>query len=233
MIFELHGVQGRPGDRVIASNRQSAIAHRQSFGLSIVEMLIALSISAVLLIAVTAAIDVSFYAYASAAESASTQSASRLVMQRLITMIRTTTLHDAYDPADPAVTLADPSQPPVQCVGLEMVDSEWRLTKVWWAVNAAYADADLGDLWYQLEANAGQPMLEQVRIQRTSGGLPYLFTLSSRMSDSGLLLHRATVDLTVEAGADATLALEAYQGAADPVRLIASTVPRKTLDIAN
>ena len=209
-------------------NTHSAIQKPHSVGLSIIELLIALSISAVVLVAVVAAIDVSFYAYASAAESASTQSASRLVMQRLITLIRTTTLHDAYDPNDPTVTLGNPAQPPVQSVGIEMVDPDGRLLKIWWALNADYGDADLGDLWYQQDASDPQPMLESVRIQRTAaGGLPYLFTLSSRSTDQGLVLSRATIDLTVEPGSDATLSLEAYQGAADPVRLVASTVPRK------
>lgn len=220
-------VNEAPGSRASQASRLKPQAFRGR-GLSIIELLLALSISAMVLLSVVVATDVSFYAYASAAESASTQSASRLVMQRLITTIRTTTLHDAYDPNDPAVTLADPAQPPVQSVGIEMVDPDGRLIKVWWLLNADYNDPDLGDLWYQQDANAAQPMLEGVRIQRTAvGAQPYIFTLTSRSSDAGLLLNRATIDLTVEPGSDATLAIESYQGAADPVRLVASTVPRK------
>ena len=214
---------------VPAFNPQSAIRNPQSRALSIAELLIALAISALILTAVTAALDASFYAYASASGAASTQSSARLVMQRLTTMIRTTTLHDAYDPDDPTVTLADPTQPPVQSVGLKMIDLDGHLLKVWWKHNTTYTDADLGDLWYQYDSNTAQPMLEGIRPQKTTGGLPYVFTLTSQTSDSGLLLKRATVDVTAEPGSDNTFALETYRGAADPIRLIASTAPRRNI----
>jgi prepilin-type N-terminal cleavage/methylation domain-containing protein len=210
----------------VASHRAAAGAR----GLSIVELLIALAISSLVLAAVTAAIDASFYAYASASEAASTQSAARLVMQRMTIMVRTTTLHDAYDPDDPALTLASPSQPPVQAVGIQMVDPDGQLLRVWWAVNVDYDDDDLGDLWYQAGAAAAQPMLEMVRVQRTADGDPYLFTLASRSSSDGLLLRRATIDLTAEPGSDHTFALETYQSSAEPVRIIASTSPRRNID---
>ena len=228
-IADLRTTGQNCGASAVPSGPKSKIPNPKSGGFSIIELLIALSISSVLLIAVVSAIDASFYAYASAAESASTQSTSRMVVMRLTSLIRTTTLHDAYDPDDPSVMLGHPSQPPVQTVGIQMVDSDGRLLKIWWAVNAAYGEADLGDLWYQQDANAAQPLLEQVRAQRTNpGDQPYIFTLSSRADDAGLLLTRATLDLTVQPGADATLALEAYQGAAEPVRLMGSAVPRKT-----
>jgi hypothetical protein len=203
---------------------------RRAAGLSLVEMLVALSISVWLLTAVMVALDASFHAYATAAESASTQSSSRLVMQRVMTMIRSSTLHDAYDPGSATVTLAQPSAPPVQAVGIQMIDAQGRLIKLWWAANAAYGDADLGDISYKADASATQPILEGVRIQRTAANAPYLFTLTSRSSGGGLLLSRATMDLTVEPGADATLALESAQGASAPVRLVASAMPRRNLE---
>jgi len=151
-------------------------------------------------------------------------------MQRLLGMIRTSTLHDAYDPNDATVGLADPSQPPVQSVGIQMVDSEGQLLRVFWQANNGYGDADLGDLWYELGGADPQPLLERVRVQRTMDDAPYLFTLASRDSETGLLLSRATIDLTAEPGADATLALESVRGASAPIRLVASTVPRKNME---
>ena len=211
-------------------NAPRKIHSRRAAGLSLVELLVALSISVWLLTAVMVALDASFHAYATAAESASTQSSSRLVMQRVMTMIRSSTLHDAYDPGDASVTLGQPSAAPVQCVGIQMIDSQGQLVKLWWAANAAYGDADLGDIFYQAAANATQPILEGVRIQRTAANAPYLFTLTSRSSGGGLLLSRATMDLTVEPGADATLALESVRGTSPPVRLIASAMPRRNLE---
>ena len=202
---------------------------RSAAGLSLIELLIALSISALLLTGVMVGIDTSFYAYAAAAESASTQSSSRLVMQRLVQMIRTASLHDAFDPGNAALTLGPASAAPVKSVGIQMMTTNNQLLKVWWAVNAAYHDADLGDLNYSLNGSPTAPLLERVRIQRANT-MPYIFTLSSRSSDSGLLLNRATVDITVESGADATLAIESVRGSAPPVRLIASTMPRRNMD---
>lgn len=65
----------------------------QARGLSIVELLISLAIVAMLLTATMVAIDASFYAYASAAESASTQTTTRLAVHRLNALIRTSTAH--------------------------------------------------------------------------------------------------------------------------------------------
>ncbi len=213
-----------------AHPRFSRQFRRSSAGLSIVELLLALAISALLLTAITAALNASFHAYATAAESASTQSASRLVMQRLLAMIRGGTLHDAYDPDNAGVTLGWPTDPPVQSVGVQLYDLDGQLIRVWWRVNTAYGDADLGDLHYSLNGSAPQPLLERVRVQRTSSSQPYIFTLASRSSDDGLLLKRATVDITVEPGADATLALESVRGTADEVRLVGSTMPRRNLE---
>ncbi len=208
----------------------TAFRNRRSRGLSLVEMLVALSISALLLVAIMVALNASFYAYATAAESASTQSCSRLVMQRTLQLIRTATLHDAYDPADASVTLAEPGAAPVQCVGIQMVNPAGQLLKIWWTVNATYHDTNLGDLQYSVAGGAATPLLERVHCQRTAQNKPYIFTLASKDSDSGLLLSRATLDITVDCGADATLALEDVRGAAAPIRLVASTDPRKNLE---
>ncbi len=216
--------------RDLARSRLSS-AKRRVAGLSIVELLLSLAITAVLLTAITMALNASFYAYATAAESASTQSTSRIVMQRVLHTIRSSTLHDAYDPSDPNVGLGNPADPPVQSVGMIMETHQGKTLRIWWAVNGSYNDPDLGDLYVQMDLNTPQALLDRVRIQRTAiGGEPYVFTLASRNSSEGLLLQRATVDITAEAGADSTLALEDAQGAASDVRLVASAIPRKNLE---
>ena len=66
---------------------------RRRAGVSLIELLMSLAISAVLLTATMVAIDASFYAYAVAAEEASTQAASRMFTNRLLTLVRTSTAH--------------------------------------------------------------------------------------------------------------------------------------------
>jgi hypothetical protein len=152
-------------------------------------------------------------------------------MQRLMAMIRTGALHDAYDPDDDDATLQPPTDGPLYCVGIQLFDFNGNLIRVWWQINASYNEANLGDLWYTQGSSEPAPLLERVTAQLTpEDEEPYIFALTSRYSDGGLLLSRATVDLTVEPGADATLMLEDAQGAAPPVRLVASTMPRKNLD---
>lgn len=196
-------------------------------GISITEMLVALAISAMLLTAVTVALNASFYAYANAAESASTNSSVRLVMQRMMRMIRNAHLHDAYDP-DSTISLQPPGSGPLHTTGIQMLNHDGTLVRIWWEVNTEYNDPFVGDLWYS-EGNAVHPLLERVTAQEHEEE-PYVFALLSRDSREGLLLSRATLDLMVQPGADATLTVESAQGKSPPVRLIASTMPRRNMD---
>jgi hypothetical protein len=182
-----------------------------------------------LLTAAMVALNASFYAYASAAESASTQSASRLVMQRMTAMIRSANLHDAYDPGNASVTLAAPTASPVQSVGIQMTQPSGDVMKIWWQVNTAYGDTNLGDLMYKLNSGSSAPLLERVHCLRTTANKPYIFTLASQSSDTGLMLARATADITVDCGADTTLAIETVRGKTAPIRIVSSTIPRRNI----
>ncbi|MCG8511438.1 MAG: hypothetical protein MI741_19665, partial [Rhodospirillales bacterium] len=65
------------------------------------ELLISLAITAMLLTATMVAIDASFKAYAAAAETASTQTATRMIVNRLLAMVRTSSAHGPLEAAEP------------------------------------------------------------------------------------------------------------------------------------
>ncbi len=76
-------------DRTRFSQRRPARRVRRGFNL--VELLMALTISATLLTATMVALDASFMAYQNTTEVASTHTISRLAMHRILTLIRTGT----------------------------------------------------------------------------------------------------------------------------------------------
>jgi prepilin-type N-terminal cleavage/methylation domain-containing protein len=76
-------------------------------GFSIIEMLIALTITATLLTAALAALDASFKGYKQATDTASTNVVSRLVMHRMMSLIRTGRNFGPF-PADVFDTTANP-----------------------------------------------------------------------------------------------------------------------------
>ncbi len=201
-------------------------------GFTLVEMLLSISIVGVLGVAMVAAIDASLMAYGTSSESASMQTSGRLIMQRTMAMIRNASLHDAHDPADAGKTLVLPSDVnhPVRSVGIQMVNDAGHTVRIWWAVNDAYQDADLGDLWYEQDGGTPQSLVERVRCQRDASDDPYVFTLASRTSDAGLLLARATLDLALQRNPDSATDLEAAAGKLGELRLVRSTMPRRHLD---
>jgi prepilin-type N-terminal cleavage/methylation domain-containing protein len=190
-------------------------AQRRHHGLSLIELLVALPIVAMLLTATAVAIDASFKAYASAAEQASTQAATRMVTHRLLTMLRTSTAHGPLLPDGSAT-------PPVTLVGdtiyssyIELLDPNGDIIRV------EYRAADQ-ELW--MIRDPGTP---SAVAQPIIGGVTNAqFLLNRRYNNEGLLvLNRGIIDFTVQPGADATLSIE--HGPPVPVRMIASTMPRK------
>lgn len=185
-------------------------------GLSLVEMLAALAISALLLTATMVALDASFMAYADASEQASTQAATRMISHRLVMLIRTSTAHGPLE-GDASAT------PPVTIQGntvtsnfIELIDQNDSIVRIEYRV-------DEQQLWLLTTPAGGGATQSNPLI---GGVTNCTFTSLRRINDEGLLvLERATMDLTVEPDADATLALE--NGRKTPVRVIASTMPRR------
>lgn len=198
--------------------------HRcRAAGLSLVELLVALAITAMLLTATMVAIDASFQAYAAAAESASTQTATRMVINRLLTLIRTSTAHGPLldDPSDtpPVVLLADGQT--IQSHYITLLNSQGDLIRIEYR-DATHATTP-NELWLIIDPFGGGAQQSQPIL----GGVTNAEFFTHRRFDSEgvLVLERGSVDLTVEADDDATLALEGAE--LPPIRVIASTMPRK------
>lgn len=195
--------------------RTSFQARGRQRGISLIELLVALPIIAMLLTATTVAIDASFKAYASAAEQASTQAATRMVTHKLITLLRTSTAHGPLLPdalSIPAVTLVGDT---IHSHYMELLNARGELIRI------EYRAADQ-ELW-MIQDPGGANEIEQPVI----GGVTAAeFQLHRRYNDDGLLvLNRGILDMTVMPGVDATLSIE--HGPPVPVRMIASTMPRK------
>lgn len=184
-------------------------------GLSLIEVLVTLPIVAMLLTATMVAIDASFKAYGSAAEQAATQAATRMVVHRLLTLIRTSTAHGPLEPSagPPAVTISDDL---LTSSYVELIDSKGRLMRVEYR-------SDVNELWLVHTPANGGAVVEQPLI---SGVESATFHCKRRRDADGLwVLERATLDLTVVPSDDATLEIE--NGGAPAVRAVASTMPRK------
>jgi prepilin-type N-terminal cleavage/methylation domain-containing protein len=194
-------------------------AARRAF--SLVEMLIALTISAMLLTACMVALDTSFKAYETTTESASTHVVSRMVMYRALAMIRSGEEFGPYP-----VGVLKPTQ--IDSAYIEFVSFKddatgrrqvTRLERV--------ADPAAGAAMFQLMfkrwdyLNGTQVGFVQYPIIRNL--LAANFTLEY---DRGPRLRRATIDMTVKPDDDQAVAVSSTME--PPVlRLVASTSPRR------
>lgn len=200
-------------------SRQPA-ARRRAF--SLVEMLLALAISATLLTATLAALDSSFKGYKATTESASTHVVSRIVMHRLLAMVRTGVDFGPF-PAD----VLDSAQNPVQSDFFEFVSGRDlagginRVTRIERRPGANPSDP--GELWYVLlQPQAPTPVvLEEWPL--LSGVLNATFTLTY---DIGPKLKRATIDLTIAPNDSKDIVIGA-DTLPQTIRLVASASPRQ------
>ncbi len=188
---------------------------RRQRGFTLIEVLIALPIIALLFTATMVAIDASFKAYGSAAEQASAQAATRMVVHRLITLVRTSTAHGPLAPqtGPPQVTLQDNL---LTSPFIELMDPDGNIIRIEYKSNTQ-------ELWLtQTPSGGGSPVSQPL----ITGVTDATFFCKRRRTRTGMwVLERGTMDITVQPGADATLAIE--NGNAPPVRMIASTMPRK------
>jgi prepilin-type N-terminal cleavage/methylation domain-containing protein len=195
-------------------------------GFSLIEMMVALGISAALLTASLAALDTSFKSYQQTSETASTHVVTRIVTHRVLTMIRTGREFAPYP-----IDVLDQTQNPMFTNTIEFVSAEDAATN-FREVTRIFAELDP-------EATDGSQRLMLTLDEFTDGVLtasetrPLLrgvldatFTLEY---DIGPQLRRATMDLTVEASDIGDAGLNANWDTPS-LRLVASASPRRLQD---
>ena len=191
----------------------------RSRGFSIVEMLVALSITASLLSASMVALDTAFKGYKMTTDSASTNVVTRIIVHRLSTMIRIGTEFGPY-PTD----VFDPAQNPIFSNFIEFVSAEdpatsfRQITRIEAVPDLAAGDGSLMLMLIIEEDLAG--VVTTVERPLLRGVVDALFTLQY---DVGPMLKHVTIDLTVtpiEAGAISV------DGEANTIRIVTTASPR-------
>ena len=183
-------------------------------GFNLIEMMIALAITATLLVSVMVALHASFMAYQSTTEVASTHTIGRLVMHRMLALIRTGQEFGPF-PNNPQDSIVASNEIEFLTPDGDYIRLEWFET----------ADADhLLPLTLYVVINNGtpQPLLEGVVVQLDGAGLPVApFTLQYEF---GRQLHRATIDITIIPDDNMSVATDGDNTQA--IRLVASAMPR-------
>lgn len=206
--------------RKAAPHRTNARARVRSRGFSVVEMLVALAISATLLTATLQAFDASWRGYKHTTESASTHVVSRIVVHRMLAMIRTGTQFGPF-PTD----VLDEAQNPLTSNFMEFIAEADRVAGTGQVTRierrAVAGVANEFELWYVLlEGSTGSVVQERPLLR---GVREAAFILEY---EPGPRLVRATIDLTVQPNDDADTRIGV--GADTPtIRLVASATPRQ------
>lgn len=190
---------------------------------TIIEMLIALTISATLLTATLAAFDASWRAYKHTTEAASTHVVSRIVTHRVLSLIRTGTEFGPY-PDD----VLDAAQNPLTSSFMEFVaDADRaagldRITRI--ERRAVQGSANDFELWYVLLDAATEPPSIIEERPLIVGVREAMFILEY---DVGPRLRRATLDLTIVPNDVEDIRTGAVGAETPAIRLVASAVPRQ------
>lgn len=183
-------------------------AHRRS-AFSIPELLIALAISATLLLATMMALGVSFQAFQSTTRAVSTGVTGRIVIERLQAMIRTGSDFGPL-PGSPLDSIV-----PSDSISIDMGDGDWVTLRWDQLTETLLWEAD-GESW---------PLLEGVT-QLPAGEINTIPPFTLEFKD-GRWLHRAVIDLVVEHDDAQDIAIEGDRN--DQFRLIGSAMPRVAL----
>ncbi len=192
-------------------------------GFSLVEMLIALTISATLLTATLTAFHASWLAYKDTTESASTHVVSRIVMHRLQAMLRTASDFQPY-PAD----VFDLTQNPGTSSWIEFTTAQDLEDGVNRRTRIERRDTDQplsGDrtrfeLWYVLKNGADDSILEERPLLTDLAEATFIVEY-----EPGPRLVRATIDLSIVPNDDADTRVGG-RDSTPAIRLVASAVPR-------
>ena len=191
------------------------------WGFSLAEVLIALAITGTLLTASLAALDASFKSYKLTTESASTNVVSRMVMQRVMSMLRNGIEFGPYP-----VDVLDSTQNPVVSDAVEFVALDDGISRRVVRLELRESeDAGTGPnhLWFiQTDFENGTQTAQEERPLLT-GVANAVFTLQYGV---GPRLERATVDLTIRPN-DYQDARMGGELTAPVIRLVSSVAPRR------
>jgi len=186
-------------------------------GFSLIEMMIALTITATLLTATLAALDASFKSYAVTSESASTHVVSRIVMQRLMALIRNGENFGPY---------------PVNALTTPIIESDWiefqsfsNAATSTTRVTTLSKQGEEGDftLIYTLSTFEGGVLTSEESRPLIAGLTQLNFIMEY---DVGPTLKRVTVDMVVQPNDLQDAAITAGLDA-PTIRMVASASPRK------
>ncbi len=182
-------------------------------GFNIIELLIALAITAALLGATMVALNASFVAYQMTTEEASTHTIARLTMNRILALIRS---GEDFGPFPD-----DPKDSIVESNSIEFVLGDQTIIIDW--------DASDQALYLTVAENGSE---DETRTLLLGGVVKQLdeegnevppFTLEF---EKGSKLYRATIDLAILPDDNASLDLEGDY--AQVIRLVASAMPRSS-----
>ena len=182
---------------------------RSRRGFNLVELLIALSISAALLTATMVALDASFMAYQSTTEVASTHTVGRLAMHRMLSLIRTGTDFGPF-PIDPRDSI-------VESDVIDFITPEGDLVSLEWNEDDETIYVVVNDVPF--------PLIEGVVAQfdPDTGTQISPFTLEFERART---LYRATIDLAIVPDDNMSVQLDGVNE--QSIRLVASAMPRGT-----
>jgi prepilin-type N-terminal cleavage/methylation domain-containing protein len=189
-------------------------------GFSIIEILVSLAITGTLLAATLVALDSAFKSYKQTTDGASTHVVSRMVMNRLMSMVRTGT---EFGPSPHDVLL----DPVITSTFIEFVTRDdgagnRRIVRME-RRDATEAARGPFELWYQQTDFSGSTVVATDERPMITGLTECNFQLQY---DVGPRLRRATVDLTVRPN-DAQAASMYSDLDVPTIRLVSSVSPRK------
>lgn len=190
-------------------------------GFSVIEMLIALTISGVLLSACLVALDSSFKSYEVTTDAASTHVVSRMIMHRMLAMIRTGEEFGPYPIQVLSPTRMESTY--IEFVSLDDAASGKRqITRLERGADTEATDGSYRLLFKRWDYEDGVQQ-SYVEYPLLRGVAECKFTLEY---DIGPTLRRATIDITIKPN-DAKQMSVSTDLEAPILRLIASTGPRR------
>ncbi len=195
---------------------------RGRHGFSLVEMLVALTISATLLAATFSALDASFKSYKRTTESASTHVVTRIVMHRVMTLIRTGEAGSFGPFPDNPIELPEITTNNIEFMVHGRVEGEFQV------ISLERRDAPEGspdgpyELWIVQTTMLDGAAIESLERPLLVGVVDAVFTLEY---DVGPTLRRATFDLTVLPNDLQDAAISASLDTPS-IRMVASASPR-------